>query len=70
MEKIMHKIRECFRSEGDEVLRSKDVKISYEYDGMNRLSRIDYPETADTVYEYGSTNTGKNEAGKITRLAD
>ena len=57
-------------SEDDAVLRSKDVKIFYEYDGFNRLSKIDYPETAATVYTYGDSGTADNAAGKVTQVTD
>ena len=56
--------------EDDSLLRSKGEQIKYEYDGMNRLVRIDYPETADTVYEYGGANAGGNGAGKIIKTTD
>ena len=56
--------------EDDSLLRSKGEQIKYEYDGMNRLVRVDYPESIDTVYEYGGANAGDNGAGKIIKTTD
>ncbi|MDY6031635.1 MAG: toxin TcdB middle/N-terminal domain-containing protein, partial [Treponemataceae bacterium] len=57
------------KSESNSVLRKKGKKIAYEYDGLNRLTKIDYPETADTVYVYGDENSGL-AAGKILSVTD
>jgi len=39
--------------ENNSVLREQNKQVLYEYDGLNRLVKIDYPDTADTVYTYG-----------------
>ena len=51
-------------------LRAKGKWIGYEYDGLGRLVRVDYPETADTLYTYGAPGAADNAAGKITNLTD
>ena len=44
--------------------------LRYEYDGLNRLIRIDYPDTEDTVYTYGTANDTHGAAGKILSVTD
>jgi YD repeat-containing protein len=59
--------------ETNSVLREKQKQIKYEYDGLNRLVTIDYPEveSVDTVYTYGdSTGNGVGAAGKILSVTD
>ena len=46
------------------------LSASYEYDGLNRLVKINYPDTKDTVYTYGGANAGKGAAGKILKMED
>ena len=60
-----NKIREY-----DSLLLSKGEMIKYQYDGMNRLVLIDYPESVDTVYEYGRAGEPNNGAGKIIKTTD
>ena len=56
--------------ENNSVLREKNKQIIYEYDGLNRLVRIDYPDTEDTVYTYGGANAPSGAAGKILKITD
>ena len=56
--------------ENNSVLRENNKQIVYEYDGLNRLVRIDYPDTEDTVYAYGGANDTHGAAGKILSLTD
>ena len=56
--------------ETSSVLRDGSKQIAYEYDGLNRLVRIDYPDTEDTVYTYGGANASNGTAGKILRVED
>ncbi|WP_297645198.1 RHS repeat-associated core domain-containing protein, partial [uncultured Treponema sp.] len=56
--------------ENNSVLRESNKQILYEYDGLNRLVRIDYPGTEDTVYTYGGANDTHGAAGKILKITD
>ena len=56
--------------ENNSVLRENNKQIVYEYDGLNRLIRIDYPDTEDTVYTYGGANATHGAAGKILSVTD
>lgn len=56
--------------ETDNVLRAKGKFIQYEYDAMNRLTKIDYPVSDDTLYEYGPAGAKYNSAGRIVRMQD
>ena len=57
--------------ENNSVLRENNKQIVYEYDGLNRLVRIDYPDTEDTVYTYGNaSDKSVGAAGKILSVAD
>nr|MBP3282511.1 hypothetical protein [Treponema sp.] len=57
--------------ENSSVLRENGKQILYEYDGLNRLVRIDYPDTEDTVYTYGSaSDKSVGAAGKILSVTD
>ena len=56
--------------ENNSVLREKNKQIVYKYDGLNRLTTIDYPETKDTVYTYGGANDNSGAAGKIKSIED
>ncbi len=57
--------------EDNPVLRNKGQRIYYYYDGLNRLTKIDYPESTDTEYEYGTEkDKGINGAGKIIKVSD
>ena len=37
---------------------------------MNRLVRIDYPDTEDTVYTYGGANDAGGASNRILRVDD
>ena len=56
--------------ENNSVLRENNKQIVYEYDGLNRLIKIDYPDTEDTVYTYGGANDTHGAAGKILKVTD
>ena len=57
--------------ENNSVLRENNKQIVYEYDGLNRLVRIDYPDTEDTLYTYGSSSDKAVKAvGKILKVQD
>jgi len=56
--------------ENNTVLRENNKQILYEYDGLNRLIKIDYPDTSDTVYTYGAANDTDGAAGRILSVAD
>ena len=51
-------------------LRENGQWIGYEYDALNRLVKIDYPTTVDTVYIYGASGTANNAAGKVIKITD
>nr|WP_252508020.1 RHS repeat-associated core domain-containing protein [Treponema denticola] len=54
--------------ENDSVLRSKLASIKYEYDGLDRIIKIDYPFSEDVEYEYGAP--GEKGAGEVIRKKD
>ena len=54
--------------ENDSVLRSKLASIKYEYDGLDRIIKIDYPFSEDVEYEYGVP--GEKGAGEVIRKKD
>ena len=56
--------------ESSSVLHENNKQIIYEYDGLNRLVRIDYPDTEDTVYTYGGADDTHGAAGKILSVTD
>ncbi|WP_287049386.1 hypothetical protein [Treponema sp.] len=56
--------------ENNSVLRKNNKQIIYEYDGLNRLVKIDYPDTQDTVYTYGGADASNGAAGKILSVTD
>lgn len=56
--------------ETDNVLRANGQYIQYEYDTMNRLTKIDYPISIDTTYKYGVAGTENNCAGRIVTTTD
>ncbi|UKI54658.1 MAG: hypothetical protein L6V90_08225 [Treponema succinifaciens] len=56
--------------ESSSVLRENNNQIVYEYDGLNRLVKIDYPETEDTVYTYGGANGTHGASNRILRIDD
>ena len=56
--------------ENNSVLRESNKQILYEYDGLNRLVRINYPDTEDTVYTYGGANSTHGAANRILSVTD
>jgi RHS repeat-associated protein len=56
--------------ENDGVLRGKGKDIRYIYDQLNRLVKIDYPDSEDTVYEYGAPGAADGTANRIKKLTD
>ena len=51
-------------------LRARSQQITYAYE-LRRLTRIDYPGTADDVtYKYGAWATPDNGAGQVVRNED
>ena len=56
--------------ENNSVLQENNKQIVYEYDGLNRLVRINYPDTEDTLYVYGGANAANGSAGKILSVTD
>ncbi|MCL2722630.1 MAG: hypothetical protein FWD47_14970 [Treponema sp.] len=57
-------------AEWDSQLASLGRRINYTYDGLNRLTRINYPFSEDTVYEYGTSDRTDSSAGRVTKLID
>ena len=56
--------------ENNSVLRENNKQIVYQYDGLNRLIIIDYPDSEDIVYTYGAANDSHGAAGKILKVQD
>ena len=57
--------------ENNSVLRENNKQIVYEYDGLNRLIKIDYPDSKDTIYTYGKpSDKTVGAAGKILKVKD
>ena len=56
--------------DSNSVLRENNKQIIYEYDGLNRLVKIDYPDTEDTVYTYGGANDTSGASNRILRIDD
>ena len=56
--------------ENNSVLRENNKQIVYKYDGLNRLVRIIYPDTEDTLYVYGGASDARGAAGKILKVTD
>jgi RHS repeat-associated protein len=56
--------------ETDSNLREKNTSIKYSYDGMNRLTKIDYPESTDVTYTYGESGDSENGANRVVRITD
>ena len=54
----------------DSVLRARGQAIQYFYDGLNRLTRVDYPKSADLIYVYGEQGAADGGAGRIVSLVD
>jgi RHS repeat-associated protein len=57
-------------AESDNVLRGKGSRINYVYDAMNRLIKIDYPQSTDTFYEYGTPHVSDGRANRIVKVTD
>ena len=56
--------------ETDSVLREKRASIKYTYDGMNRLTEIDYPFSTDVTYYYGEPDADNYGANRIIQITD
>ena len=56
--------------ENNSVLRENNKQVVYEYDGLNRLVKIDYPDTEDTVYTYGGANDTSGASNRILSVTD
>jgi len=56
--------------ETDNVLRGRGAAIKYRYDGLNRITLIDYPQSVDTAYAYGGADASENVRGRLTRIDD
>jgi RHS repeat-associated protein len=50
--------------------RAKGEEIAYEYDGLNRLQKVDYPESEDVSYSYGSNGAPANGIGRLLERRD
>ncbi|HUH44239.1 MAG TPA: RHS repeat domain-containing protein, partial [Treponemataceae bacterium] len=57
-------------AENTSVLKERNRQIEYSYDGLNRLVKIQYPDTEDTVYTYGGSSAKNGAAGRILSLRD
>ena len=55
-------------AETDSVLKNKAAEIRYEYDGLDRIIKIDYPFSQDIEYKYGAH--GQKGAGQIVYKKD
>ncbi|MCL2791682.1 MAG: hypothetical protein FWD87_01195 [Spirochaetaceae bacterium] len=57
--------------ESNSVLRSRGSVIRYEYDGLNRLARIVFPQSRAVTYEYGGNrHRNINAANRVVRVTD
>ena len=56
--------------ENNNVLKENNKQIVYTYDGLNRLVKIEYPDTDPTIYTYGGKNAPNKAAGKILKIQD
>ena len=62
--------------ESDSVLAKAGNRIAYTYDGMNRLTEVEYPKRADThaatktTYTYGEPGAPDGLAGRIKKVED
>ena len=55
----------------DSNLRASGRSIQYDYDGLNRLIKVNYPKTAATEYTYGGPgDTADNRAGRLINRSD
>ena len=54
----------------DNNLRAMGGIIRYEYDGLNRLIKIDYPFIADTTMIYGEADRDDNGSGRLISSTD
>lgn len=56
--------------EGGHGASAPRYRRTYTWDEKNRLVRVDYPDTVDTLYTYGGANDSNGAAGKILRVDD
>jgi len=54
----------------DNNLRAIGESIRYEYDGLNRMTRINYPRMADTLMVYGEADRSDNASGRLISTTD
>ena len=54
----------------DANLRRDGKDISYIYDPLGRISRIDYPDMPDVTYTYGAQGAPNNSAGRLISRSD
>lgn len=47
--------------------RGREIKYDYTF---NRLTKINYPNSTNVLYEYGPMNAAYNRAGRITKVTD
>lgn len=50
--------------------RGVDIAIAYQYDALNRLTRIDYPTDADVFYGYDEDTAERRGVGRLTSMRD
>ena len=49
---------------------SANITTTYQYDALNRVTKVDYPTNIDTTLVYDETNPGQNGKGHLTTLSD
>jgi RHS repeat-associated protein len=54
----------------DAVLRSRGEAVTYAYDGLERLVKVNYPRTTATEYVFGAAGAGKGGAGRLVERRD
>ncbi|MBK8958403.1 MAG: RHS repeat protein [Proteobacteria bacterium] len=47
-----------------------DIAIGYQFDALNRLTKIDYPNDADVIYGYDEGPPARNGMGRLTSMRD
>ena len=43
----------------------KSITVTFSYDELNRVTRIDYPNDTDTVYTYDQSGHGAGVGGPL-----
>jgi RHS repeat-associated protein len=54
----------------DSALRGRGEAITYEYDGLERLVKVNYPRTAATRYVFGERGAANGGAGRLVQRID